>query len=227
MQIERIRAILEKIKEYNRIAIFRHKRPDGDATGSTKGLQRILKLTFPEKEIYLIDEDTAAYLDFVNRPTGSNMAYLVGHGNLRACVVGYADRKLTAQEQAEMEELLRKCLKAGALGLSFGLIYPPGSYADTEEMIGLAKVVAEFGALITVHVRSENTRLVEAVEEMMQVTRATNVRMVISHHKAMGKETQKVCSIGDAQRENYSEIYSLPIGLKNVGTRLISVIYFI
>ena len=130
--------------------------------------------------------DTAAYLDFVDQPTGANMAYLVGHGNLRACVVGYADRKLTKEEQAEMEELLRKAMKAGCFGLSFGLIYPPGSYADTEEMIGLAKVVAEFGGLITVHLRAENTKLVEAVEEMMEVTRASNVRMVISHHKATG-----------------------------------------
>lgn len=130
--------------------------------------------------------DTAGYLDFVNKPTGANMAYLVGHGNLRACVVGYADRKLTAEEQAEMEELLRQAMKAGCYGLSFGLIYPPGSYADTEEMIGLARVVAEFGGLITAHIRSESTKLVEAVEEMMEVTRASNVRMVISHHKATG-----------------------------------------
>ena len=130
--------------------------------------------------------DTAAYLDFVDRPTGANMAYLVGHGNLRACVVGYADRKLTKEEQAQMEELLRQAMKAGCYGLSFGLIYPPGSYADTEEMIGLAKVVAEFGGLITAHIRSESTKLVEAVEEMMEVTRNSNVRMVISHHKATG-----------------------------------------
>ena len=131
-------------------------------------------------------QDTAAYLDFVNKPTGANLAFLVGHGNLRACVVGYADRKLTAEEQQKMEDLLRQAMKAGCYGLSFGLIYPPGSYADTEEMIGLAKVVAEFGGLITVHMRSESYKLVEALEEMMEVTRASNVRMVISHHKATG-----------------------------------------
>lgn len=130
--------------------------------------------------------DLGDYLDFLDRPTGANMAYLVGHGNLRACVVGYADRKLTKEEQAEMEELLRKCLKAGALGLSFGLIYPPGSYADTEEMIGLAKVVAEFGGVITSHMRSESARIIEATDEMLQVARASGVRMVISHHKATG-----------------------------------------
>ena len=57
--------ILDKIKEYNRIFLFRHVRNDGDCVGSTKGFKRILQLTWPEKEIYLIDEDTAAYLEFM------------------------------------------------------------------------------------------------------------------------------------------------------------------
>lgn len=129
---------------------------------------------------------TSSYLDYVDRPTGANMMYLVGHGNLRASIVGYANRKLTMDEQKQMETLLREAMEAGCYGISFGLIYPPGSYADTEEMIGLAKVVAEFGGIVTVHLRSENTELVEAVEEMMAVTRASNVKMVISHHKATG-----------------------------------------
>lgn len=155
---------------------------------SEKHLEACLRVTDTDhsEESRKARFDTADYLNFVDQPSGANMAYLVGHGNLRACVVGYADRKLTTEEQAEMEELLRRAMKAGCYGLSFGLIYPPGSYADTEEMIGLAKVVAEFGGVITVHVRSENTRLVEAVEEMMEVTRASNVRMIISHHKATG-----------------------------------------
>ncbi len=127
-----------------------------------------------------------AYLDFVDRPTGANMGFLVGHGNLRACVVGYADRKLTAEEQQAMEDLLENCMEAGALGLSFGLIYPPGSYADTEEMIGLAKVVARFGGVVTSHMRSESAGLIEATDEMLRVARASGCRLVISHHKATG-----------------------------------------
>ena len=155
---------------------------------------------------------TSDYLKFVDMPTGANMAYLVGHGNLRACVVGYADRKLTAEEQAEMEELLRQAMKAGCYGLSFGLIYPPGCYADTEEMIGLARVVAEFGGVITAHIRSENTRLVEAVEEMMEVTRKSNVRMIISHHKATGgyfswNKTAATLSIMDHMVEQGYDVF--------------------
>lgn len=130
--------------------------------------------------------DFGDYLRFADRPTGANTGWLVGHGNLRACVVGYADRKLSPEEQAETEALLRRCMEEGALGLSFGLIYPPGSYADTDEMIGLARVVAEFGGVVTVHMRSESNRLIEATDEMLQVARATGVRLVISHHKATG-----------------------------------------
>ena len=181
---------------------------------SEKHLESCLRVTDTNhsKESRKARFDTAAYLDFVNRPTGANMAYLVGHGNLRACVVGYADRKLTKEEQAEMEELLRQAMKAGCYGLSFGLIYPPGSYADTEEMIGLAKVVAEFGGLITAHIRSENTKLVEAVEEMMEVTRQSNVRMVISHHKATGgyfcwNKTAATLSIMDRMAEQGYDVF--------------------
>ena len=65
MNYEVKKRILDKIKEYNKIIIFRHKRPDGDATGSTKGLQRILKLTYPEKEIILQNSDFAKYMEFL------------------------------------------------------------------------------------------------------------------------------------------------------------------
>lgn len=65
MNYEIKKRILDKIKEYNKIIIFRHKRPDGDATGSTKGLQRILKLTYPEKEILLQNSDFAQYMAFL------------------------------------------------------------------------------------------------------------------------------------------------------------------
>ena len=65
MNFEIKQTILEKIKEYNRIIIFRHVRPDGDCVGATKGLQEILKLSFPEKEIYVINPDTAEYLAFL------------------------------------------------------------------------------------------------------------------------------------------------------------------
>ena len=70
MNIESMRAILNKIKEYDRIIIFRHKRPDGDAVGSTKGLREILRLTYPEKEVLLINNDYADYVAFLGSEDG-------------------------------------------------------------------------------------------------------------------------------------------------------------
>ncbi|MBQ7492677.1 MAG: D-aminoacylase [Clostridia bacterium] len=130
--------------------------------------------------------DMGAYFRFLNRPCGVNTAFLTGHGNLRAAVSGYADRKLTAAELEEMKSLLRRCMKAGALGVSFGLIYPPGSYADTDELIQVARVAAELGGVFTVHMRSENSGLIEATDEMLRVAKASGARCVISHHKATG-----------------------------------------
>ena len=119
-------------------------------------------------------------------PLGVNFTFLIGHGLLRAAVMGYADRKATPDELAKMQRLLRQCMEEGAMGLSFGLRYPPGSYADTGELIALAQVVAEYGGVITAHVRGEGETLIESTHEMLQVVRTTGVRYVHSHHKAMG-----------------------------------------
>lgn len=128
----------------------------------------------------------SGYLGHIDRPLGTNMGFLVGHGTIRAAVMGYADRAPTAQEQAKMEALLREAMDGGAMGLSFGLIYPPGAYANTDEMTALCKIVAQKGGVMTVHLRSESSRLVEAVEEMLEVVRQSGVRCVISHHKVTG-----------------------------------------
>lgn len=126
------------------------------------------------------------YLDWIDKPMGTNMGFLVGHGTIRAAVMGYEDRAPSAEELGRMETLLSDAMDSGAMGLSFGLIYPPGAYADVEEIVALCKVVAQKGGVMTVHLRSESTRLVEAVEEIIEVTRRSKVRCVISHHKATG-----------------------------------------
>lgn len=119
-------------------------------------------------------------------PLGSNFTFLVGHGNIRVAAMGYVPDKATPADLDRMRELTRQCMEAGAMGVSFGLIYPPGSYADTEEMIAVAEVVAQYGGLITAHVRGEGDTLIEATDELLKVARATGVRTVHSHHKASG-----------------------------------------
>ena len=119
-------------------------------------------------------------------PLGSNFTFLIGHGNIRVAAMGYVPDKATPADLDRMRELTRKCMQAGAMGVSFGLIYPPGSYADTEEMIAVAEVVAEYGGVITAHIRDEGPQLIESCDELLRVTRATGVRTIHSHHKASG-----------------------------------------
>lgn len=115
-----------------------------------------------------------------------NVASLVAHGILRIAVMGYENRKPTAAEMEQMKALLRDALLSGAVGMSMGLIYAPGSYADTEELIELSKVVAEAGGFIASHMRNESSYLLESIEEMITIAREARVPLEISHLKAVG-----------------------------------------
>jgi len=116
-----------------------------------------------------------------------NVAPMVGHGNLRASVLGWEPRAATPAELEEMKNLLRRSLEEGALGLTTGLIYPPGSYAPTEEIIALAEVVAAYGGIYGSHIRGESDNLLEAVKEGIRIGREAGIFVEISHHKAAGR----------------------------------------
>ncbi|MCK2220959.1 D-aminoacylase [Actinomadura sp. ATCC 31491] len=115
-----------------------------------------------------------------------NIAPLVGHGALRAAVLGQERRPAEPAELARMRELLAEAAGQGAFGLSTGLIYAPGSFAGAEEVVALATEAARHGLLYATHMRDEGDRLVEAVEEAVAAARASGVRLQISHLKAMG-----------------------------------------
>lgn len=115
-----------------------------------------------------------------------NVVALVGHNVLRASVMGYVGRAATADEVAAMGRLLEESLEDGGRGLSTGLIYPPGMYAAREEILALAAVVERHGGIYTSHMRSESSRLVEALEETIGVGRETGVRVQVSHLKTSG-----------------------------------------
>jgi len=123
---------------------------------------------------------------FENIPLGSNNLCFVGHGSIRKAVMGMSQEKPTKEELESMKTLLRDAMEHGAIGISFGLIYPPGSYADTDELTELAKVVKEYEGLIAAHIRSESNLLISAVKEFIDVARKSGVRGVLSHHKACG-----------------------------------------
>jgi len=117
-----------------------------------------------------------------------NVAPLVGHGNLRKMVVGYDDRLPTRAELQKMKRVLAVAMKHGAFGMSTGLIYPPGSYAQTPELIELAKVAASFGGIYTSHIRGEGGTLFKAVKEAITIGKKAKIPVEISHHKAGGKK---------------------------------------
>ncbi|MCS7373634.1 MAG: D-aminoacylase [archaeon GB-1845-036] len=117
-----------------------------------------------------------------------NVASHVGHGTVRSCVMGYDQRKPTGRELDEMKELVAEAMEDGAVGMSTGLIYPPSCYAETEELIELAKVVAEFNGIYASHIRGEGETLLEAVREAIMIGEKASLPVEISHFKASGKE---------------------------------------
>lgn len=121
-------------------------------------------------------------------PASVNIASLVGHNTVRAAVLGRADRAPTPEEQAKMEALVAVAMRAGAVGMSTGLIYIPGSYARTPELVGLARVAAQHGGIYASHIRSEGDEILAAIEEALAVGREAALPVQISHFKIANKK---------------------------------------
>lgn len=111
---------------------------------------------------------------------------LLGHGTVRMCVMGNDNREPTSDELEEMKRIIEQGMQEGAKGISLGLIYPPGSYGLTEELIEICKVVAKYDGIMMVHMRNEQDLLLESIDEMARVARESGVRLHISHLKALG-----------------------------------------
>lgn len=127
------------------------------------------------------------YADAVDAlPLGVNLALQVGHAALRIGAMGLADRTPTAAELDQMRDLLRACAADGVVGFSSGLIYAPGMYAQTDELIALARATAAAGLLHSTHIRNEGDRLRESVAEALTIARESGVRLEISHLKSSG-----------------------------------------
>ncbi len=118
--------------------------------------------------------------------TAMNIAPLVGQGTIRLAVMGFASGKPTTEEMREMKKLLIQALDDGAFGMSSGLIYPPGSYSSTEELIELASVLSNYGAIYTTHMRNEGDKLIESLDEAIRIASENNIPLEISHHKVAG-----------------------------------------
>jgi N-acyl-D-aspartate/D-glutamate deacylase len=121
---------------------------------------------------------------------GVNFALLIGHATVRKQVIGMADRNPTLEEMKRMKALLAQAMEQGAVGMSTGLYYAPGSYSKTEEVIELARVAARYGGFYASHIRDESdyqVGLVEAVKEAIEIGEKSGIPVQISHLKALGR----------------------------------------
>lgn len=129
-------------------------------------------------------QSTADFFAFVKKNrTSVNFASLVGHGSLRLAAMGAGNGEATEKDIKRMQDLLRECMGQGALGMSSGLIYPPGFYSNTHELVEVASVLKETGGYYATHMRGEGTTLVPSVEEALETARRSGVPLQISHHK--------------------------------------------
>jgi N-acyl-D-aspartate/D-glutamate deacylase len=117
----------------------------------------------------------------------TNVIHLAPHNSIRARVMGNANRPPSEAELKKMEELVDQAMKDGTWGLATGLIYNPGTYATTEEVIALAKVAGKHGGMYASHIRNESGRLLPAIEEAITIGKESGCRVHVSHIKASGK----------------------------------------
>ena len=134
-----------------------------------------------------------------------NVATLIGHGTVRKKAMGGSfDRVPTSEEMAKMEGLVDQAMKDGAVGMSTGLIYLPGTFAKTEEIVALAKVAAKYDGIYASHMRNEGEKVTEAMEEFFNIARQAHIRAEVSHIKLSGEanwgKTNKVIATFDAAR---------------------------
>ena len=162
-------------------------------------------------------------------PLGANMLSFVGHSSVRFLVMGMQNRQSTLEELEKMKVLVAEAMENGALGLSFGLIYTPSCYAETKELVELAKVVKKYNGILSAHIRDEGDYLIEAVEEFITVVKQSGTRGVISHHKAAwmqnwGKVQKTLALIEEANKNGcdiYCDVYPYTASQTSINARFI------
>ncbi len=135
-----------------------------------------------------------------------NIATLIGHNSVRRAIMGESQRDPTVEEQRKMEELVEDGMRKGAVGISTGLIYVPGTYSKTPEVIGLARAAAKYNGVYASHIRDEGDQVTEAIEEAINIGRAASIPVEISHFKVTykpnwGRSVSTLAQVEKARRE--------------------------
>lgn len=128
------------------------------------------------------------YADIQDLRISPNWAVFVGQGTIRQRVIGFGLRKASPQEMDRMKQMVRDAMEQGALGISTGLFYVPGSFTSTEEVIELSKVAAEYNGIYISHIREEAAQLIDSVQETIRIGEEAGIPVQITHHKVIGVE---------------------------------------
>lgn len=164
----------------------------------------------------------AEYLKFLEkRGVSQNVASFIGATTIRQYVIGDEDKQPTTEQLEQMRELVRQEMEAGALGIGSSLIYAPAFYAKTEELIEMCKVAAKYKGKYISHIRSEGNQFIEAVEELLRISREAKIPAEIYHLKAAGKNNwakidKVLAMVEDARKKGMkitADMYTYPAGL--------------
>jgi len=155
--------------------------------------------------------DIGQYLKWIDSLKLSiNVATLVGHNDIRKAVMGRANRDATTTEQQQMENMVEDAMKGGAMGLSTGLIYIPGTYTKTPEIVALAKIAAKYHGVYATHMRDEADSVTQAIEEAITIGKEANIPVEISHFKLSGQQnwgrSKETIALVKKARENGVEV---------------------
>jgi N-acyl-D-amino-acid deacylase len=161
------------------------------------------------------------YLEYlVRRGISTNVASFIGAATPRKYVIGYEDRAPTPEELEEMQQIVREAMAEGAMGVASSLMYPPGLFADTAELIALSEAAAEYDGMYISHMRDEGAHMLEAIEELITIAREAGIRAEIYHLKSSGQQNwhlfdEAVKMIEDARGQGLqitADVYTYPAG---------------
>jgi N-acyl-D-amino-acid deacylase len=163
----------------------------------------------------------AEYLEYLERRgVSTNVASFIGAETPRRYVIGHEDRPPTPDELDQMRALVAEAMEGGALGVASSLVYPPGFFAETDELIALSEVAAQYDGMYISHMRDEGPRMIEALDELLTIAREANIRAEIYHFKSAGRPNwplfDKAVEMVESARaeglEITADVYTYPAG---------------
>ena len=195
---------------------------EGSSMGPLNDAMKAERLQLQSDSRYDIEWTTLdEYLEFlVDKGISPNVASFIGAATPREYVIGHEDREPTPTELDVMRSIVRDAMEDGALGVASSLMYPPGLFAKTDELIALSEVAAEYGGMYVSHMRDEGAHMIEAIDELLTIAREANIRAEIYHLKSSGQPNwhlfdKAVQMVEDARAEGLeitADVYTYPAG---------------